>query len=116
MRIEVMTVTAHVTSQGGGQAAATASCTRYFPPKGALIDWFTPPEDADDRIHALLTAYERWVQKYGVRTAGRIFLVQSIGVVFGFWVYWLCKHINLLKSFGRPPDSQPTQHNPDIAP
>jgi hypothetical protein len=52
MRIEVMTLTAHVTSQGGAQASFSVSCTRYFRPKGALIDWLTPPEAADDRIHS----------------------------------------------------------------
>jgi hypothetical protein len=83
-----------------------------------LIDWLTPPEYADDRIHGLLTGYDRWVQKYGDRTARRMFLVQSIGAVFGFWVYWLGKHINLLKltillthgprstSFSKPEDAE----------
>jgi hypothetical protein len=88
-----------IVAQGRGQVTFTAKAHRYTPPKGALIDWLTPPEYADDRIHALLTGYDRWVQKYGIRTAGRIFFVQSIGVVFGFWVYWLGKHINLLKLF-----------------
>jgi hypothetical protein len=80
------------------QERGQVTFTKKTPPKGALIDWLTPPEYADDRIHALLTGYDRWVQKYGDGIARRMFLVQSIGVVLGFWVYWLAKHINLLKS------------------
>jgi hypothetical protein len=83
--------------QGRGRVTITVQVHSYIPPKGQLIDWLTPPEYADDRIHGLLTGYDRWVQKYGDRTARRMFLVQSIGVVFGFWVDWLIKHINLIK-------------------
>ena len=66
------------------------------PPQGRLIDWTIPPEHAEDRVLQLLRGYERWVGKYGERTARRMFLIHSVGAVIEFWTDWLLKRLKLL--------------------
>jgi hypothetical protein len=68
------------------------------PPKGFLIDWLVPADRADDMLLALQKAFEeRWVPKYGVRRARRMFLWHAVWSVIGFWINWMMKHLRLLK-------------------
>jgi hypothetical protein len=70
-------------------------------PKGLLIDLLIPPDRADDMLNNLLGAYDRWVEKYGARTARRIFVAQSVLVVLTYWTDWLLRRVKLLKLLRR---------------
>jgi hypothetical protein len=66
-------------------------------PKRLLIDWLVPTDRADDMLLALQKGFERWVPKYGVRRARRMFLWHAFWSVIGCWINCLMKHLRLLK-------------------
>ena len=68
------------------------------PPNGALVDWFVPPDRAEDMLLVLQKAFEeRWVPKYGTRCARRMFFWHAVWSVIGFRLNWMMKHLSLLK-------------------
>jgi hypothetical protein len=50
-------------------------------------------------IVELEKGFERWVPKYGVRRARRMFRWHAFWSVIGFWINWMMKHLRLLKLF-----------------
>jgi hypothetical protein len=77
-----------------GKAVATTP-----PPNGFLIDLLVPPERAEDMLLHLDEAFLRWVVKYGHRRAHRMYRLQSIGAVAGFWIEWVRQRLDLFKWF-----------------
>jgi hypothetical protein len=70
-------------------------------PKGFLVDLLMPPDRADDALLNILGGYDRWVKKYGIRTARRMFMTHSAGTVLTFWTDWLLRRIKLLEMWRR---------------
>ena len=68
-------------------------------PKGLPIDWLVPPDRAEDMLLELKKGFDRWVLKYGVRRARRMFLWHAAWSVIGFKFDWMMKHLSLLKFF-----------------
>jgi hypothetical protein len=82
----------------GSHARLRISNPELEAPKGVLIDWLVPPDRAEDMLLGLQKAFEeRWVPKYGLRCAQRMFLWHAVGSVIGFWINWTMKRTKLLK-------------------
>jgi hypothetical protein len=75
------------------------SAVRSSKPKGLLIDLLIPAARAEDCRLELDKGYERWVEKYGSKRAGRMFAWHSAVIVVGYWIEWARKRLNLLKIF-----------------
>jgi hypothetical protein len=69
-------------------------------PRGFLIDLLVPADRAEDMLLGLQKAFEeRWVPKYGLRRAQRMFLWHAVWSVVGFWINWIRRQLDLLKFF-----------------
>jgi hypothetical protein len=66
-----------------------------------LIDLLIPPDRAEDMLSNLLGGYDRWVEKYGARTARRIFVALSAWAVLTYWTDWLLRRVKLLELLRR---------------
>jgi predicted flap endonuclease-1-like 5' DNA nuclease len=78
----------------------TESYEELVPPKGMLVDILIPATRAEDMQLMLQRAFEeRWVPKYGARGARRLYMLQSLGAVVGYWINWTMQHLGILKLF-----------------
>jgi hypothetical protein len=67
-------------------------------PKGFLLDAFLPSDLAEEALYAILDRHPHWVAKYGARKAAFIFVTQSLGCIIRFWVDWILKRFEILRS------------------